>query len=151
MVNVIAPIYTSPEGMFLQTIYYPLRLAAEKSGPIALDAHVECDTYSADYTGVPEVPYLDVLATLDESAKKLFVSLTNLSKDDAQKVDIRLQEGDLAPSGTAHIVTGEAPEAVNDFDKEAVTCRAEPLSGASAAFTYTLPPLTHAVLELDLR
>jgi len=151
MVNVIAPIYTSPEGMFLQTIYHPLRLAAQKSGPIALDAHVECDTYSADYAGVPEVPYLDVLATLDESANKLFVSLTNLSKEDAQKVELRLQEGDLAPSGTAHIVTGEAPEVVNDFGKEPVTCRSEPLSDVSPAFTYTLPPLAHAVLELDLR
>ena len=29
LVNVIAPIFTSPEGLFLQTIYHPLRLYAE--------------------------------------------------------------------------------------------------------------------------
>jgi len=151
MVNVIAPIFTSPEGMFLQTIYHPLRLAAEKSGTIALDAHVECDSYPAEYVGVPEVPYLDALATFDESAKKLFVSLVNLSKEDAQKVDIRFEGGDLAPEGIAHIVSGERPDVVNDFGEENVTCRAEPLDGISGSFAYTVPPLTHAVLEMEVR
>ena len=41
MVNVIAPIFTSPEGMFLQTIYHPLRLYAEHTQPVALDTWVE--------------------------------------------------------------------------------------------------------------
>ena len=151
MVNVIAPIFTSPDGLFLQTIYHPLRLAAEKSGPIALDAHVESDGYSAEYVGVPEVPYLDALATFDESAKRLFVSLVNLSKEDAQKVDIRFEGGDLAPEGIAHIVSGERPDVVNDFGEENVTCRAEPLDGISGSFAYTVPPLTHAVLEMEVR
>ncbi|UCC68688.1 MAG: alpha-N-arabinofuranosidase, partial [Armatimonadota bacterium] len=151
MVNVIAPIFTSPEGMFLQTIYHPLRLAAEKSGPIALDAHVECDTYPADYTGVPQAPYLDVLATFDESAKKLFLSLVNASKDDSLKVDIRLQDANLAPSGTAHLVAGSAPDIVNDFGKERIAVRSKAFSNASASFTYKLPPLAHAVLELELQ
>ena len=151
MVNVIAPIFTGPKGMFLQTIYHPLRLAAEKSGPIALDAHVECDTYSAEYSGLSAVPYLDVLATLDESAKKLFVSLVNLSKTEAQKVDLRVQGGDLARDGVAHIVTGESPEATNDFGKQRVSCRPRRVTGLGAAFSYKLPPLAHVVLELEVR
>jgi alpha-N-arabinofuranosidase len=151
MVNVIAPIFTSPEGMFLQTSYHPLRLAVEKSGPIALDAHVECPTYAADYLGLPAVPYLDVLATLDESAGKLFVSLVNLSKDQSQPVDIRLHDAGLAPTGAVHLVTGRAPETVNDFGRDRVGVRSDALSRLSASFTYKLPPLAHAVLELDLR
>ncbi|MCJ7751867.1 MAG: alpha-N-arabinofuranosidase, partial [Armatimonadetes bacterium] len=151
MVNVIAPIFTSPEGMFLQTIYHPLRLAAEKSGPVALEAHVECDAYAADYVRLPEVPYLDALASVDESAKKLFVSLVNLSAEESQAVDIVMQSGDLGPSGRAHVIAGEAPDVVNDFGKERVACRTEELADVSARFTYTLPPLAHTVLELDLR
>jgi len=150
MVNVIAPIFTSPEGMFLQTIYHPLRLAVEKSGPVALEAHVECDTYAADYLRLPEVPYLDVLASVDESAKKLFVSLVNLSAQESQAVDIVMQSGDLGSSGRAHVIAGEAPEVVNDFGKERVGCRTEELADVSACFTYTLPPLAHAVLELEI-
>jgi len=151
MVNVIAPIFTGPEGLFLQTIYHPLRLAAERSGPIALDAYVDCDSYSADYVGVPAAPYLDVLATLDQPRRKLFISLVNLSREEAQRVDIRLQEGDLASAGAAHVVTGEAPEVTNDFENERVTCRTQPLSDVAAAFTYRIPPLAHVVLELEVR
>jgi alpha-N-arabinofuranosidase len=151
MVNVIAPIFTSPKGMFLQTIYHPLRLAVEKSGPIALDTHVECDTYPADYLGLSAVPYLDALATFDQSSKKLFVSLVNLSKDQAQKIDLRMHDFGVAAEGLAHVVTGEAPEVVNDFGREPVAVRSQPLTGLSPSFTYELPPLTHAVLELQVR
>jgi len=150
MVNVIAPIFTSPEGMFLQTIYHPLRLAVEKTGPVSLEAHVECDTYAADYVRLAEVPYLDVLASVDESAKKLFVSLVNLSAKESQAVDIVMQSGDLGSSGRAHVIAGEAPDVVNDFGVERVACRTEDLTDVSARFTYTLPPLAHAVLELEI-
>jgi alpha-N-arabinofuranosidase len=150
MVNVIAPIFTSPAGMFLQTIYHPLRLAVEKSGPIALDAHVECDTYPAAYLGLPAIPYLDALATFDDQTGQLFVSLVNLSKDRPQKVDLRMQDFGLAAEGLAYVVTGEAPDVVNDFDSEPVTVVTQPLAGLSTSIVYTLPPLTHAVLELRL-
>ena len=41
MVNVIAPIFTSPDGLFLQTIYHPLRLLSQFTREVALDAWVE--------------------------------------------------------------------------------------------------------------
>jgi alpha-N-arabinofuranosidase len=150
MVNVIAPIFTSPEGMFLQTIYHPLRLAAEKSGSTALDVHVECDTYEADYIGLPEVRYLDAFATLDESEKNLYVSLVNLNKDEPADVELLLQEAEVT-GGRAHIVTGDAPDAYNDFGQERVTCRTEDISDTGSRLSYQLPAHAHAVLELALR
>lgn len=150
MVNVIAPIVTSPEGMFLQTIYHPLRLAAESTGSVALDAYVECDTYAADYAGIPAVPYLDVLASLEEEKQQAYLSLVNLSKEESQQIDIVLQEGEAAAI-RAHVVSGEAPEVVNDFGVERVSCRTEPVKGADSRFRYTLPALSHAVLEIALR
>jgi alpha-N-arabinofuranosidase len=45
MVNVIAPIFTSEAGLFLQTIYYPLKLCAEHMPEIVLDAHVDCEKH----------------------------------------------------------------------------------------------------------
>jgi alpha-N-arabinofuranosidase len=41
LVNAIAPIFTSRTGLFLQTIYHPLRLYAEHMRAVALDVHVE--------------------------------------------------------------------------------------------------------------
>ncbi|MCK4300997.1 MAG: alpha-N-arabinofuranosidase, partial [Planctomycetes bacterium] len=37
MVNILAPIRTSPEGLFLTPIYHPLALYAEQCGTVALD------------------------------------------------------------------------------------------------------------------
>ena len=52
--------------------------------------------------------------------------------------------------GAAHVMTGEAPETINDFGKEGVSCRTESLERAGARFTYELPALAHAVLELEI-
>jgi alpha-N-arabinofuranosidase len=41
LVNVIAPIVTSKEGLFLQTIYHPLHLYAEQMQELVLDVHVK--------------------------------------------------------------------------------------------------------------
>src|SRR5499433_907374 len=41
LVNAIAPIFTRADGLFLQTIYHPLRLYAEHTREIALDVAVE--------------------------------------------------------------------------------------------------------------
>ena len=45
LVNVIAPIFTNHEGLFLQSIYHPLRLYAEHVQEIALDISVDSDTH----------------------------------------------------------------------------------------------------------
>jgi len=44
-VNAIAPIFTNPKGLFLQTIYHPLRLYAEHTLAFGLDVHVDGETY----------------------------------------------------------------------------------------------------------
>src|SRR4029450_424320 len=46
LVNAIAPVFTSPTGLFLQTIYHPLRLYAEHTREIGLDVHVSGETYA---------------------------------------------------------------------------------------------------------
>src|SRR5207253_126738 len=46
LVNAIAPIFTNPSGLFLQAIYHPLRLYAEHAQDVALDVHVDGETYA---------------------------------------------------------------------------------------------------------
>src|SRR4051794_31802284 len=60
LVNVIAPIFTSKDSLFLQTIYYPLQLFATNCHGNALDLLVEAPTYNSKKVG--SVPYLDVSA-----------------------------------------------------------------------------------------
>lgn len=46
LINVIAPIFTSPSGMFVQSIYYPFRLMAAATHEVALDTFVDSGTHA---------------------------------------------------------------------------------------------------------
>ncbi len=46
IVNVIAPIFTNPQGLFLQTIFYPFELYSRTCGQTALDVAWRGDTFS---------------------------------------------------------------------------------------------------------
>ncbi len=58
LVNVIAPIFTNDEGLFLQTIYYPLQLFAKNVHGNSLKLDVEVPGYKTKQWN--DVPYLDV-------------------------------------------------------------------------------------------
>jgi alpha-L-arabinofuranosidase len=162
LVNVIAPIFTSPEGLFLQTIYHPLRLYAEETQPIALDPCVDCDTYefpSATLTGSepPQVadlapfPLLDVAATCAAEGNDLTVAVVNRAHD--RPIPTTLQLLHATPTGGIAVreVRGADPDTANSFaqpDAVSVTERRIDLGGAT--FDYTFPEHSITVLRLRL-
>ncbi|MFZ0215251.1 MAG: alpha-L-arabinofuranosidase C-terminal domain-containing protein, partial [Candidatus Dormiibacterota bacterium] len=87
LVNVIAPIITSPQGLFLQTIYHPLQLASTLTREVALDALVAGDTIDhADPAGAPwphrvgdlgPFPVLDVAASRDANGARTTIAIVN--------------------------------------------------------------------------
>jgi alpha-N-arabinofuranosidase len=90
LVNAIAPIFTRPDGLFLQTIYHPLRLYAEHTLPVALDVHLDGETYAlsatqeADGAGrlhhvadLGPFQLLDAVATCDEPGTAVSVAVVN--------------------------------------------------------------------------
>jgi len=70
--ELIAPIVTSKNGLFLQTIYWPLVEYGKQRGNQSLDALVTSPTY--DYDG-RQVGYLDVSATWDEKSRRAFLNV----------------------------------------------------------------------------
>jgi alpha-L-arabinofuranosidase len=90
LVNAIAPIFTSPTGLFLQTIYHPLRLYAEHTLPVALAVHVESETYDLapeqegsgggwlhHVADLGPFPLLDAVATHDPGGRAVTVAVVN--------------------------------------------------------------------------
>lgn len=157
LVNVIAPMMTRPVnsagelGLFLQTIYYPLLFAVESSGPVALDAWVECESYESARPLAGRVPYLDVAASLDETRKKLFLSVVNLHHRDAQEAKIVLLEGEWKKKGLHHFLTAGNIDATNSFDEpERVKPETLRLRKLSSPLTFSFPPHSANVLEFDL-
>jgi alpha-N-arabinofuranosidase len=80
LVNVIAPIMTNKEGMFLQTIYFPLVEFTKQRKNVSLDVWVQAPTYRIR-NRPGEVKYLDVSATYNAATSELFVNVLNRSRD----------------------------------------------------------------------
>jgi alpha-L-arabinofuranosidase len=80
LVNVIAPIMTNAQGLFLQPIYFPFVEYGRQRNNQALDVFVSSPAYRLP--GRPQdVPYLDVSATYNAATKQVFLNVLNRSRD----------------------------------------------------------------------
>lgn len=145
IVNVIAPIFTNPDGLFLQTIFHPLEVYKCTCGNIALDVFWEGDTFSGgDYSGLRT---LDVAATLDEEEKSLTVYVVNRSEKDALETTITLDSGQFAGPVQAHVINGPDIKAENSFGHpDTVGVLKTDLRVERKDFVYTFEPHSVTVL-----
>jgi len=162
MVNVIAPVFTRPDGLFFQTIYHPLRLYAEYSQDIALDPAVICDTHTlpSDADAAPRAqrvadlgPFklLDVSATRDESGTSITLGIVNRHRDEAITTTVEIGGGAAIRSAVAYEVNGEDVKVRNSFDRpDAVVVQERPLTTSGASFEVTLPAHSVTVVCVSL-
>jgi len=148
MVNVIAPIVTSPNGLVLQSIYHPLRLLRWHSGSRAVAVEVECEWLPAEMTGDKDVPCLDASATLGDDGKILYLSVVNRHKDENVEVPIEV-EGARIEFVRGWEVNGPDVHAVNTFAEPDLVTATE-LSCEGEVKAYSFPAHSHTVLELKL-
>jgi alpha-N-arabinofuranosidase len=113
MVNVIAPVFTRPDDLVLQTIFYPFELYSRTCGDKALDVWWEGDTFSGG--NYKSVRMLDVTATLDERNKQLVVYVVNRSLKHALETEISLEDGKFKGTAAIHMVNGPDIKAENTF------------------------------------
>src|SRR5581483_9343976 len=167
LVNAIAPIFTGPRGLFLQTIYHPLRLYAEHTLEVGLDVHVESptrelpvgeETAHAGRLGrvhnVAELgPFalLDAVATRDEAGRRLTLAVVNRDRDHGHTAHIELVGA--AAGGEAHVaeVNGPDVDAMNSFEhprRVDVVERKIELTGAR--LSYEFPAHSVTVLRTSL-
>jgi alpha-N-arabinofuranosidase len=150
VVNVIAPIFTSPNGLFLQTIFYPFELYSNTCGTTALDVHWQGDTFSTNsHSGIRT---LDVAATLHEDTKQLTLHVVNRSETKALETTISLGgAAHLSGPVQAHVVNGPNIKAENSFDHpNTVGVSRGNLSAERKGFTYTFEPHSVTVLVCSL-
>ena len=89
MVNVIAPIHTTPDGMVRETTFYPLAVArrcAQGTGlnvEVITEAGLECAAAPGG-----SLPALDAAATCDPASGRLHLSLVNRLPDSELLVDL---------------------------------------------------------------
>ena len=157
LVNVIAPIFTSPEGLFRQTIYWPLQLYVTHAQPISLDVWVESDAFIAEtepedrrfLAPLMPLPYLDASATCDESGRTATLFVVNRHAD--EDIETTIQFTDFAPVPTAQVyeVNGPGLKAVNDFGSEQVRVEERRVRDVASTFTYTFPAHSVTVVRFQ--
>ena len=126
IVNVIAPILTRPDGMLIQSIYYPLQLFSQHTRGVSLKPIVEGPTYEAGARG--EVPMLDVSASYNAVRDSVSVFIVNRSLTD--DVDVQVSIGDRRATADLKttVLTGDDPKAHNTWEEPDVIW---PVSGIS--------------------
>ncbi|MFD1486088.1 alpha-N-arabinofuranosidase [Lacticaseibacillus baoqingensis] len=95
LVNVIAPIMTTPEGVWLQSIFYPFMQVSEYGRGVALALQSESKTYASK--SFDAVPYLESTATVDEKARIITIFAVNRSQTDA--LTLETEFSDIKPLG----------------------------------------------------
>ncbi len=113
LVNVIAPITTNENGLFLHTIYYPYAWALQCARGDVLDLAVESPAY--EVRGTSPVSYIDASATMDQNGA---VSVFILNRDLDKPRDVELVWRDAPPKRVqfSQVLTGTDLKAFNSFE-----------------------------------
>jgi alpha-N-arabinofuranosidase len=149
MVNVLGPIFTSDQGMFLQTIYFPMKLYRRECGSQALACKVESPAFSS--TSFHHVPYLDVSATLDVNRKQLAVAVVNRHRSEPMGTSLSIGRAKVGSKATLFEINGATPETENAFSEpDNVRITQKEINGVGDKFDYVFPAHSVTLLKLDL-
>jgi alpha-N-arabinofuranosidase len=155
MVNVIAPIMTNKQGMFLQPIYFPIAEYGKQRGNVSLTPWVSSPTYTlgGGRGTAQSIPYLDVSATYDGRGHAVFVNVLNRSKGRALATRIECQEGTLGKEAATWQMNHDDFKATHAFgnDKKIVpVSKTTTLAMERNGFTYTFPAHSLTILKLKV-
>lgn len=138
LVNVIAPIITSPTGMYLQPTFFPLELYRRESGRQALHTWTHGPSFTSRQFGAVE--YLDVCATRDEQGA-LAIGVVNRHKDRALRAEIQVEGMEVRRAGKIYTIDGPSPGARNTFENPgAVGVSARDHAGFGPRFALEFTP-----------
>jgi alpha-L-arabinofuranosidase len=161
LVNVIAPIVTSPQGMLLQGIYHPLQLMSRATREITVDtfvksgAHAHVDPPGQRWRhrvgGLGPFQFLDVAASRDAGARQLTLSVVNRDPERILPTRIQLHTAKATGKMTGHEVNGAHPGVVNTFEQpNEIGVRRFEQRVKGDVIEVSFPPHSFTVLEMDL-
>jgi alpha-N-arabinofuranosidase len=143
LVNVIAPIFTNEQDVFLQTIYYPLQLFATNTKGKALELYHDGPKYKS--TRFDDVPYLDTSASIDNGT--LVINVVNRHRDEAIEAEFETQDKQFTGPVAVSEVNGPDIKAENDFGKTSVKIATKSTSPDGHKLRYTFPPHSYTMLK----
>lgn len=137
---------SSPDGVYKNTLFYPFYIYSHNAHGTALDIFVKCEKYSNVL--FKDIPYLDVAASFNESAKEIVVNVINKHETLAIATDIQLQSGDYAGNAKVNEINGETINSTNTKTKEDVKIVTKDIKFKGNSIRYTFP--AHSITQLQI-
>jgi alpha-N-arabinofuranosidase len=156
IVNVIAPLMTNAEKTIRQTIFYPYNWGLQYAHGRVLDLLVQSETYpirgrglSANVSRDADVPFVDVVATLDPKNGQAALFMLNRDLDAERDVTIEWQAPTPARVLVCETITGSDLKATNTFEQPNKVVP-QPLDAPAAGprMTFRLPARSYTVAHL---
>ena len=159
MVNVLAPIMTTPDGIILQTSYHVFRLYSRHMRGQAVDVHVQGDMHAflpeEEKSSWPHrvadlgpFPLLDAVAVID-SAGGLGLAVVNRSLNEDITAPIAISDGRQPYRGVAYELNAGDVDALNSMSNpQAVTVAERPVGSSASSLEYRFPAHSLTVLTL---
>ncbi len=152
MVNVIAPIITNKQGLFLQPIYFPIVEYGKQRGNTSLDVFVSAPTYQIQNR--PPLRYLDVSASYSAKEQAIYVNVLNRSKDKDISTRLENQEGQMESTVGVWEMNNPDLKATQTFgndQKVRPVTRTITATLQNNSFNYTFPAHSLTILRLKLK
>jgi len=138
LVNDIAPLVTSPDGVLRQTIYFPYAWALKYCRGQALDLMMKSETYEVQEIG--NANYIDVGGTFEPETCSTTLLILNRDLTKARELEVVWREGEPARVAECQVLTGPDLKACNSFGEQRVAPQRLDPPKAGARMTFELPP-----------
>lgn len=150
IVNVIAPILTTRDGLLKQTIFYPFQMVSSRARGESLDLLVRAP--SSDTRRFGPMPLLDAAGSYDAETGAASLFLVNRSLRDPLPVTVRWQGAAPALVRDIAQLSGDDPKLANSFARPdaVVARRLADLRPDGASLELLLPPLSFTALTAEV-
>jgi alpha-L-arabinofuranosidase len=155
LINVIAPLVTNDTGVLRQSTFYPYIWGLRYARGRVLDLRVESETYpitaaglQADFARNDQVPFVDLVATLDGQNRQACVLMLN--RDLEGEREVVLEWRDITPTRVlvCETLTGTDLKAFNTFEQpQRVVPQRLEAPAAGSRMTFKLPPRSYTVAQ----
>lgn len=139
----------SPEGDFRNALFQSFWLYSNNCHGRSLDVYTKCEKYSNNV--FRDIPYLDVSAVLNDSAKILIVNVVNRHETNIIPAKIVLQTGEFTGNATAKEVNGKSITSNNTRNEEGVSIVAKEIKFKENTIDYSFPAHSFTQLQIPFR
>jgi alpha-N-arabinofuranosidase len=135
---------TAPDGDFKNALFLAFSLYSNNSLGTSLDVYSDCETYSNNVFN--DIPYLDVTAVLNDTAKTLVVNVVNRHETNALSSNVVLQSGEFTGGATIKEVNGSDVTATNTKTQQGVTIASKEIQFQGNRMSYSFP--AHSLTQM---